>query len=372
MSSHNTKAIREKIDATKIFNCRNFEAFINSIVEILNYKGISMSSFYICEIAGTRFLTKLSFYRKSPPELYNRTAKKSLPQVDAEVMILEVLRKNIIRKGVSPCILELVYEKRCSNVTSSVNRKKCNEVSALPHNTPYENVTQLLCLYSDLVSRGLALDKCAFIVLEKCDITLDEYLRKTMNTPTSITLFRSLLFQIIYTLYAICKIYPKFRHYDLHTENVMLKIDYSYKFDPANPKYMQFEFEGATRYVPYFGIIVKIIDFGFSQIPEEGIISVATDDLVNMFYRSKNDLLFLFYWINRTVETSGSDRSGAIGEILSVLEPNGAYVSYQTEHIRRIESKIPSYFNMVTNKVFDDYLTPVDITPSRIFGSYKV
>lgn len=365
-------SIREKIDAGKIFNCKNFNGFIDSIIEILKYKGVSMSSFYICEVAGVRFLTKLSFYRKSPPELYNRASKKSLSHVDTEIMILKILLKNIILKGVSPCIIELVYEKRCSNITYSVKRKKCDVVAQRQHNTPYENVTQLLCSYSDLVTRGLALDKCAFIVLEKCDITLDEYLRKTVNTPMSITLFRSLLFQIIYTIYAINKIYPGFRHYDLHTENVMLKIDYDHKFHTKNPKYMQFEFEGKTRHVPYFGIIVKIIDFGFSQIPEEGIISVATDDLVNMFYRSKNDLLFLFYWINRIVENTQLDQSGSISEMLRSLEPNESYVSYQTEYIRRIESKIPSYLDMVTNKIFDDYLTPVDASPICIYGSYKV
>lgn len=363
-----SKLLRDKIDASKIFNCRNFEPFIDSIVEILDYKGVSMSNFYICEIANVQFLTKLSFYTKSPPELYNRAAKKSIPQVDAEVMILAILKRNVIDAGISPCILELVYEKRCSRVSSHVNRKKCKNIKNVAE-SPYENVKNILCNYSDLISRGLAYDRCAFIVMERCDITLNRYLRKTHNTPIGVALFKSILFQIIYTFYAICKIYPKFRHYDLHDQNVMLKIDHSFVYDHSKPQYMKFEYENSIRYVPYFGIVAKIIDFGFSQIPEEGIVSVATDDIINMFYRSNNDLLFLFHWISRTTMT-GSDKSGPVGKILSALDPTESYVLYQTERIREMSDKIPSYRDMATNVVFDEYLQHHDI--GQIFGSYKV
>ena len=44
----------------------------------------------------------------------------------------------------------------------------------------------------------------------------------------------------------------------------MLKIDFRYKFDPSRPKYMKFIVGADVFYVPYFGIIAKIIDFGFS------------------------------------------------------------------------------------------------------------
>jgi hypothetical protein len=361
--------VRKKIDAGKIFNCKKFEPFINSIIEVLSFRGVSMSHFYICEIEGVRFLTKLSFYRKSAPELYASTSKKTIPQIDAEIQILHLLRDNIINAGISPCILELVYEKRCSGITSTVNKKKCKDVSFGGENTVYESVQQILCLYNDMVRSGLAHDKCAFIVLERCDITLDEYLRKMYNTPTNVAVIRSLLFQIIYTMYAVTKIYPKFRHYDLHTENVMLKIDFKYKFDPTRPKYMKFVIGDQSYYVPYFGIIAKIIDFGYSQIPEEGVISNATDDLVNMFYRSNNDLLLLFYWINNVLHNNSSPSNDEIMKMLATLEPARTYVLYQTERIRNIEDQIPTYRDMVMSSVFNEYKR--DIGTAEIFGTYK-
>lgn len=363
--------VRRKIDAGKIFNCKKFEPFINSIIEVLSFRGVSMSHFYICEIEGVRFLTKLSFYRKSAPELYNRTSKKTIPQIDAEIQILQILRDNIINAGISPCILELVYEKRCSGVTSYVNKRKCKDISFGGENSVYESVEQILCLYGDMVQRGIAHDKCAFIVLERCDITLDEYLRRMYNTPTSVAVIKSILFQIIYTLHAITVVYPKFRHHDLHTENVMLKIDFRYKFDPSRPKYMKFVVGADVYYVPYFGIIAKIIDFGFSQIPEEGVVSNATDDLVNMFYRSDNDVLLLFYWINSVLHNNNSPSNGEIAKLLEQLEPGRTYVAYQTERIRHIESQIPTYREMVSNSVFADYKKTVPAAATDIFGTYK-
>lgn len=362
--------VKRKIDAAKIFNCRNFEPFINSIVEVLSYRGVSMSHFYICNIEGVRFLTKLSFYRKSAPELY-RGKSKTLSQIDAEIQILELLREKIIIPGISPCILELVYEKRCSGVTSSVSKRKCKDISFGGENTVYDSVQQILCLYNDLVYRGLAHDKCAFIVLERCDITLDEYIRRMYNTPTSIAILKSIIFQIIYTFYAITAIYPKFLHNDLHTENVMLKIDFRYKFDPAKPKFMRFIVGEETYHVPYFGIIAKIIDFGFSQVPEEHLVSNATEDLVNMFYRSKNDLLLLFYWIHNTLKNNPSPANEEIYKLLERLEPNKSYILYQTERIRNIEKQIPTYGDMLDNDVFSDYKKNKIVRMEDTFGTYR-
>jgi hypothetical protein len=146
----------------------------------------------------------------------------------------------------------------------------------------------------------------------------------------------------------------------------MLKVDFSYKFDPQKPMYMQFKVGDRLYSVPYFGVIAKIIDFGFSEIPEEGLVSNATEDLVNMFYRSRNDALLLFHWIYSAVKNQapGSDE---IVKLLEKLEPNKTYVSYQTERIRGIEDLIPSYLDMVTNSVFDEYLIPPN---GKIFGTY--
>jgi len=348
--------VKRKINVSNIFNCSDLNDFIASIVYILPFRGISMSKFYICECDGVRFLTKVGFYYKTPREIYGTPNELVMSHIDAEVNILNVFKRVFIDKNVTPCILELVHEKICS-VGKLVPKEKICEHLMLNYrnNAPEDDIEQTMCKYNDLVRNGLAHNKCAFLVLEKCDITLEEYLRKSINTPVSLAVFKSLLFMIVYTFYAINAVYPRFRHYDLHTENIMLKFDPNYKFKTTNPKFLVFHVDGVQYSVPYFGIIPKVIDFGFSALPEEKIISNVTEDRVQMHYRANNDLLFLFHHIYHTLDHTGVDKLGRVDRMISQLEPNRTYVQYYTEYIRKVEDKIPSYESMVKNSLWEEY-----------------
>jgi serine/threonine protein kinase len=363
--------VTQKITAGNLFDCSNLADFIASIVQVLPFKGISMSRFYDCDIDGVRFLTKLCFYRKSAPELYGKKSKNTLPHTDAEINILRVFKKRFTDRNITPCILELVYYKVCNSLSKITPRNKVCEQLVLEYKDygPAEDVAQTICKHADLVHNGLAHDKCAFLVLDKCDITLDTYLQRSVNTPISTAVFKSLLFQIIYTLYAINKVYPKFRHYDLHTENIMLKFDPTYKFKATNQKFLVFTIDGEKYYMPYFGIIPKIIDFGFSSLPEEGIVSNAVEDRAQMYFRSQNDLLLLFHWIYHILKQSGGDKLGRIDKLLQHLEPNRTYVQYYTEYIRKVETEIPTYEDMIKNRVWSEYKNS-KVRPNQIYAEY--
>lgn len=361
-----------QINAEEVFNCKDLTYFIDSIVQILPFKGMSMSRFYMCEIRDIRFLTKLCFYRKTSPEIYGtKTTQYAVSHTDAEIHILKVFKRELIDKNITPCILELVYYRICHGVAKVTPKAKVCERLMLEYKevSPDEDVPQLICKYNDLVKNNLAHDKYAYLVLEKCDIVFDEFIKKSLNTPVSHAIFKALIFQIIYTLYAIHVIYPGFRHYDLHTENIMLKFDTGYKFETTNPQFVVFFIEGIAYNIPYFGIIPKIIDFGFSSLPEKKIISNAVDDKLQMYYRSENDLLFLFYWIHQALVQSDSDKSGKIKSILAALEPNRTYIHYYTEYIRKVEPMLPTYEMMIKNDVFDEY-RQYTIPDSQIYASY--
>ncbi|SIP86129.1 Putative serine/threonine-protein kinase [Pacmanvirus A23] len=353
--SHN--AVRRKLEASELFNCSDLTEFIATIIQILPYKGISMSRFYKCEYEGVRFLTKVCFYRKEPFEIYGKGSKNVMPQTDAEINILKTFKKKLLDTNITNCILEIVFHKICTDVSKlSPKEKMCDHLMIeYDDNIPEDDVNQLMCKYNDWVKDDLAYNKCAFVILEQCDMSLDDYLRKSINTSVSMAVFKTLLFQIIYTMYAINKIYPKFRHYDLHTDNILLKFDPNYKFRATNPKFIVFHMGGDEYSVPYFGIIPKIIDFGFSSLPEEGYVSNATEDRRIMFERSDNDILLLFRFIYLRLAASGGDKLGRVDKLMSQLEPNRAYVHYYPAYIRKIQHKIPTYEQMVKNKVFDEY-----------------
>jgi serine/threonine protein kinase len=367
--------IKKKIDASKVFNCKNFQPFLDSVIEVLPYRGVSMSTFYLCELEGVRFLTKLTFYYKSLPEIYNAISKSNMASADAEIQILTKLKENIIDTGVSPCVLEIIYSKICTGMSSTV--EKCDE--PVIKDDKESKLKKLICEHKSLTDAHLAHDKCSFVVLERCDITLGEYMRKVLVTPMGFIVFKSILFQIIYTMHAIIKKYPAFRHYDLHDGNIMLKIDYKYKYDVHKPRFMKFvngsggvggadgKNNTKTFFIPYFGIIAKIIDFGYSKLPEEGIISPTVDDPKVMYFRPDNDLLLLFNDIYVTVKNSP-----VFNEVLSLLEeldPKKMFVDYVFNNMRDY-SKTTTYDEMINNKTFDEYVMLLEPQSVNIVGTY--
>jgi hypothetical protein len=119
-----------------------------------------------------------------------------------------------------------------------------------------------------------------------------------------------------------------------------------------------------TYSVPYFGFIPKIIDFGFAQINEEKQISDITDNKIVMYNRIDNDILYLLHDIYNIV-----DYSPEIENILSAIDSNRFYKTFDPTYIRKHSKIIPSYASMVKNKIFDEY--NVDIKEeSRIYHTY--
>lgn len=347
--------LSSRLTAASIFNCEDITKFIESIVNVLPYKGYSNSRFFTCELNNIRFLTKLCFYQKSSPELYSGDGNQAaavIHQTDAELRILELFRSRLIEANITPCILELVYSHECSSLRKLYPSKDdCETIMRDYRNTsPDSTVYDILCGYKDIVDAGLAHDRAAFLVLERCDMTLEEYLQKSINTPVSMTIFKSLLFMIIYTMWAILSIWPKFTHLDLHTENIMLKFDPRYRFDATDPKFLVFTIAGQRYTVPYFGIIPKIIDFGFSSIPEAGIVSNIVNDRWMMFHRGGNDLIFLFHWIQRGLLRDAVKRKRVL-DLLSALDPDETYLhSFELK-----KADVPSPLDMLQRDIFKDY-----------------
>jgi serine/threonine protein kinase len=317
-------------------------------------------------------MTKLSIYKKTGPELYGKENRRIIPQADAEIKILKIFKSKIIDKNITPCILELVYDHTCSKVESATpSNKVCDEIlTDSSHPDIHSSVMGFMCKYKDLVKNGLAHNKFSFLVMERCDTLLDDYLKKSVSTPVSIAVFKSIIFQIIYTIYAINKIFPGFRHYDLHTDNVMLKFDSGYKFKATNPKFLVFHVDDEEYCVPYFGIIPKIIDFGFSILPEKGVVSNITADNDMMFKRVDNDLLFLYHHIYLAILQENVDTAGKIEKILTALEPNRTFANFYAEHIRKIAKSIPTYEQMVKNRIFHEY-KKYRVPQSQIYAEYR-
>lgn len=374
--------VSKKIVARNILSCKNIDVFLKHIIRALPYRGISDSKFYLCEVESIRFFVKLCPYNKTHPEIYGQTqsiptAQEAsyalLPPPDAELKILEIFRTKLIETGITPCILELIHHKICPvNAGLIPSDKQCDLLQGSAHEATNieEDISLNFCAWRDKIFSGLAHNRIVFMVLEKCNMVLSQFIKSTIDTPIHVAIMRSILFMLVYTLFAITTIYPKFHHRDLHVDNVMLKFDDSYIFNMNKPQYLTFIIidtanERVVYNVPYFGIIPKIIDFGFSSIPEENIMSAVVADKSLMYERADNDLIFLFYWIHYAIEKSSPE----VDKMLFALDPTGSFVRFQTEHIRRTEG-IPTYKMMLNNPIFSQYKHSVPLT--QTYHTYEL
>lgn len=337
------------------------------IVDNLSFYGASGSCFYLCEYKGKNFITKLSFYKYTQAELHGIDLSEFDSFTDAEINILSLLKKYIINGNVTPCVLEIGYYKVREGIISLIP-KNCSDFivdKSVQHNDPLK----VLCKYYDLVKSGLAMDKFAYIIMEECNISFRSYITKMISMQISVVIFKSLMFQLIYSLYAIRQVFPDFQHWDLHSENIMLKIMFEYDFDVNKLEYLVFEdkIAGETWSIPFFGLFMKIIDYGYASIPSQGVKSIAIHNRNIMFNRTQNDLLFTLHNIYDEMENHrGTYINEEILDFLHELDPTDSYIHFYPEKVRENADKIPTYQQMLQCKSFSGYKTQ----QKRIYHTY--
>lgn len=361
-----------------LFSCSSLDSFISSIQVVLPYGGYSQSKFFICSWKGVTFLTKLVFYRKTIPELYLEGAENTdaILGPDSEIAILEILKHEIINKNISPCILEIIYHKKCSSeVYSHINKKTCEVLvkSAKPKQNIYEIVRSYFCWHYFMMTIKFDYKYFSFIVLEECGPSLRRYINSINSGDTiAVEILRSIFFQIVYTMHRIKKIYPKFKHNDFHSDNILLKFDPNFK--PLEPqKYLVFNDSSTTYVLPYYGVVAKIIDFGFSSIPELNIRSNIELDKYTMFTRTCTDMIFLLHDILRTTRAQEIDE---VMDMLYQMDSGECFLSsvfYMEENQHNIFSTKADhsheFSDVLERDIFDSYRNQPK--PKNIFHEYN-
>jgi len=338
----------------KIFDPNNLDKFIDSVAEILQIGGASGSKFFNCVINGSLYLVKMSLYTKSYSEEKGIKNEKMSSGFDVEIKLLTLLKDKIINNNLSWCILEILDYEIYNDITKLVpSTKKCDQLitQELKMGHHKDIIQNTFCVYKDFIDSGVAYNKLSFIILETCEMTLYEFLNKYIDTsPMHLEMIKSIIFMLIYTVYVIKQVFPSFYHGDLHLGNVMLIFDPEFKYVPGNPKYIKAWVDNKPHYLPYFGIIVKIIDFDRASIPDEGIIPFLYDSRISgTFVFKENDFIKLFHSIFIAYPRASLDN------MLEQLQPNKYYVNYNPDFLRRNASKLFNELQMLKVKLFDDY-----------------
>ena len=120
-------------------------------------------------------------------------------------------------------------------------------------------------------------------------ISLREYIR-TRRDLTLIQL-KSIVAQVSYNLYKIHKKFPKFRHHDLHTDNILVR-------QVAN-KNLSIEVDTIKYTIDNGGLELVMIDFGFASFPGIPNPLVNTKQYTNIgIHRNSNKYYDLHFFLN--------------------------------------------------------------------------
>ena len=355
----------------KLFKKGKLNKFAKYVEATLDGHGYSKSSFYVCVYDNNRFFLKIyPHIINEVVELKKNVSKKIYStEAETEIAVLQILKKKFIDKNITPCIIELIYMKTRSKILNDLpSERVCSKYMQTEEqtHTHESNIENKLCKYRESIKNKTTKDKISFLVLEKCQIEYLQYLRLNVDSPISFSVNKSILFMLLHCYYCIKQIYPSFKHGDLHLYNIMILIDKNYIYDPPNIKYLVFDVDGEDYAVPYFGIIPKFIDFGFSNIPEENIYSPVSLNIRRKSEFIQHDILNLFYFIYNYREIINLY---SLLELLQALEPNGLYTTSKF-YINKMLHLAPSAEDMIKNKIWDSYrnFTP---PPESIYKRYS-
>jgi len=85
-----------------------------------------------------------------------------------------------------------------------------------------------------------------------------------LDQPSWTTVWRSIIFQVMFALEYMHRLFPGFRHFDLHAGNILLMpVGDEHKW--PYPVCLKYNIDGVVHAVPFVGVTVQLFDFDFAQ-----------------------------------------------------------------------------------------------------------
>lgn len=259
----------------KLLKCDDLGRLMKRIVGAQAMTTFGRSGNYSCAVDDVKFFVKIALYSLFVHDLWKVPPAPNRMMVDAEIDIMRAIKTKIIDTGYSPHFVEILAVARCDNVNKFIiDREKCTQ-QQLGRTRRDEYPQSLFCMFLDLIEGGNALDRFALIFSEFCEFNIKEYIMRYSPSFPSIRdlMLQSIIFQVYYTLAVTKRVWTHFRHGDLFPHNIMVKLAYNGEQFLTTRHYLRYKLDGRVWNVPFFGFFVKIIDFGHSDLPEEGVIN---------------------------------------------------------------------------------------------------
>lgn len=267
-------AIRNKL--TQIFSNGKYKELFDSIIK--KYPNSNNKITAVCKIDNYQFMLK-AYADDVIQCTSDRDKGKPSPFVEAEILrILNELEDH------TPCIPGLILVHKMTERDYKLHHKSIKE--CINNDDP-------LCTIWNAINAKYLTGQPTFIITESGNIDLANFCKRACSHVDS-WMIMSFIWLIIYTIGVIRKKYPDFEHGDLYARNIILFYDYEYIQDtrPGSSYYLKFDVNGKKYYVPYFGIMPRIIDFELSKLNSSLYSTQQTighcDDILQLLFSINN------------------------------------------------------------------------------------
>lgn len=328
--------------------------------------------------------------------------------VDIETHLMEILYQDIYKKKISHHLPRLFYRFTLPNLIMTrdfyriFKNQPCKDVdplldqhsNRLKNNMRDENIRWFIKFHTMTkpVNRGRI--KC--FLSEFCDEGDLYYWMRSLGKDKYHTVenFRIMIFQVIFTIFQIQRLYPEFMHRDLSLANILIERDPNYKEDEdgsSEKKGYCYNAEGLLYFIPCIKYRIKIWDFGFSDIIDSTFNKVIAERSES--WTTKNhyfDLSVLFNSIRQMsfylVRSNDQDAKDLL-DFLELVVPDeftsydsnqrDEEESYRDNLRKRFENKnvpLPENFenNFYLRPCQERMETPVEyVTPRELLHSYN-
>lgn len=330
-----------KKELTKIFEDSDYDVLFKYITTQIPNNWDKITA--ICEINKSKFMLKV--YNESNVDCStDRPNGKSSPFVESE--ILRLLNK---LHDETPCIPILIAIHKMNDAELKRNMKSIQKCI---------DSKDALCNIWNSINIGMTTGGPTFIAMECGQIDLLNYC-KNATTHIDAWIALSFIWMILYTLKIIWQHYPDFHHGDLYARNIIICFDYEYiktKNLTDNQYYLKF----SDCYVPYNGMIPKMIDFELSilndDVKSKQNIVGQTDDILQLLYSIKTIFKYKNFLTDSINKLIGLDLDNSLSYI-------------QMHDIIHRHGGMPSLERLLNSPVFD-YQKIKDVPDEKIWGDW--
>ncbi len=302
-----------------------------------------------------------------------------------EIKFYKFLTSHVVSKNKSPHFVCLYDNNECNNIDALLNKLyKCpNKNDILVQKV--EDKYMQICIMKLQFDDNLLNKNYDVLTLEYIPIELSEYFIQHMNlfkSKTKINLLCDiidrLVFQLLYSICGLQKIYKFFIHNDLFMRNVLC---YDYNEYNIND-YMQYQIYNKKYFLPANGIFIKINDFGRSVLINKIKSSTVSKFTAKYRYIDINDRKSDIYNFLRDIY-DGQNLDGvslmSICKELKITDHNISLIKktldkyIKTDIIDKINNANKSYVNDIWNITGLKTLEKTVLDPKEYFkkGIFK-